>query len=145
MWLSCSLSDKVYSTRKSSASRSTKSIQSIRKKNIQHKDQKSKHIKEVQLLKPDTFYEFAHINPPEICAVLPYQGENLSYVRLKFLKQFKRTAFTYTGSCANAFPEFFFNDLSPNNPKSLTLEKASLNSARKASGQKIPIAEQTQS
>ena len=97
------------------------------------------------MLKPDTCYEFAHIDPPEICAVLPFEGENVSYVRLKFSKQFKRTALTYTGSCANAFPESFFNDLSPNNPKSLTLEKSSLNSARKASGQKIPIAKQTQS
>lgn len=63
------------------------------------------------MLKPDKFYEFAHINPTEMSAVLP---------------------------------ESFFNDLRLNNPKSLTLEKASFNSARKASGPKIPIDKQTQ-
>ena len=58
-----------------------------------------------------------------MCAVLPLEGENLSYVRLKFSSQIKRRALIDTGSCANALPESLFNDINLTNPKSLTLEK----------------------
>ena len=57
-----------------------------------------------------------------MCAVLPLEGENLSYVRLKFSYQTKRRALIDTGSCANALPKSFFNDLNLINPKSSTSE-----------------------
>ena len=70
-----------------------------------------------------------------MCAVLPLEGENLSYVCLKFSNQIKRRALIDTGSCANALPEPLFKDLNLTNPKSLTLEKPFFNSVRMASGQ----------
>ena len=105
----------------------------------QHKDQKPKHVKKVQLKKPDTSNEISHIDPPEMCAVLPLEGENLSYVRLKFSSQIKRRALIDTGSCANALPESLFNDINLTNSKSSTLEKPFLNSVRMASGQRVPV------
>ena len=104
---------------------------------MQHKDQKPKHVKKVQSKKPDTCNEFSHIDPPEICAVLPLEGENLSSVRLKFSSQIKRRALIDTGSCANALPESLFNDINLTNPISLTLEKSFFNSVRMASGQEF--------
>ena len=77
-----------------------------------------------------------------MCAVLPLEGENLSYVRLKFSIQNKRQALIDTGSCANALPESLFNDLNLTNSKFLTLEKPVFNSVRMASGQKIPMDKQ---
>ena len=107
---------------------------------MQHKDQqKPKHVKKVQSKKPDTCNVFSHIDPPEMCAVLPLEGENLSYVRLKVSNQSKRRALIDTGACANALPESLFIDLSLTNPKSLTLEKPFFNSVRMASGQRIPV------
>ena len=58
-----------------------------------------------------------------MCAVLPLDGENLSYFSLKFCNQIKRKVLIDTGSCANALPESLFEDLNLTNPKSLTLEK----------------------
>ena len=75
-----------------------------------------------------------------MCAVLPLEGQNLSYVRLKFSSQFKRRALIDTGSCANALPES--NDLNLTNPRSLTLEKSFFNSVRMASGQRVPVDKQ---
>ena len=77
-----------------------------------------------------------------MCAVLPVEGENLSYVRLKFSTQIKRRALIDTGSCTNALPESLFNDLNLTNPKSLTLEKPFFNSVRVASGQRVPVNKQ---
>ena len=102
--------------------------QNSKKLITQHKDQKPKHVKKVQSKKPDTCNEFSHIDPPEMCAVPPLKGENLSYVRLKFFSQIKTRALIDTGSCANGLPECFFNDLNLTNPKSLTLEKPFFNS-----------------
>ena len=110
---------------------------------MQHKDQqKPKHVKKVQSKKPDTCNEFSHIDPPEMCAVLPLEGENLSYVRLKFSSQIKQRALFDTGSCANALPESLFNDINLTNPKSLTLEKPFFNSVRMASGQRVLVDKQ---
>ena len=46
-----------------------------------------------------------------MCAVLPLEGENLSYVRLNCFLRIKRRALIATGSCANALPESLFFDL----------------------------------
>ena len=40
-----------------------------------------------------------------MCAALPLEGENLSYVRLKFSIQIERRALIDTRSCANTLPE----------------------------------------
>ena len=77
----------------------------------QRKDQKLKHVNKVQSQKPDKCNKFPNIDLPEVCAVLPLEGENLSYVRLKFSSQIKRKVLIDTGSCANVLPETFFNDL----------------------------------
>ena len=92
---------------------------------MQHKDQQPKHLKKVQSKKPDTCIEFSLIEPPEMCPVLPLEGENL-YVRLKFSNQLKRRALIDTGSCANALPEPLFNDITLTSPKSSTLENLPL-------------------
>ena len=109
---------------------------------MQHEDQKPKHVKKVQSKKPDTCNEFSHIDPPEMCAVLPLRGENLSYVRLKFSSQIKRRALIDTGSCAKALPESFFYDIKLTNPNSLTLKKLFFKSVRMASGQRVPMDKQ---
>ena len=122
---------------------STKSFQLEFKKLItQHKDQKPKHVKKVQSQKPDTCKELSHKDPPEMCAVLPLEGEDLSYVRLKFSNQIKRRALIDTGSCANALSESLFKDPNLTDPKSLFLEKQFFNSFRMASGQKVPVDKQ---
>ena len=77
-----------------------------------------------------------------MCALLPLEGENLSYVRLNFSNQIKRRALIDTGSCANALPESLLNDLNLTIPKSLTSEKPFLNSVRMASGQRFPVDKQ---
>ena len=77
-----------------------------------------------------------------MCAVLPLEGENLLYVRLKISCQIKRRALIDTGSCANALPESLFNDLNLTNPKSSTLEKLFFNSVRMASGQRDAVNKQ---
>ena len=77
-----------------------------------------------------------------MCAVLPLEGKNLSYVRLKFSSQLKRRTLIDTGSCANALPESLFNDINLTNPKPLTLEKLFFNSVRMASGQRVPVDKQ---
>ena len=43
-----------------------------------------------------------------MCALLPLEAEDLSYVRLKFSDQIKRRAVIETGFCANALPESLF-------------------------------------
>ena len=113
----------------------------------QHKDQnqKAKHVKKVQSENPDTCNEFSHIDPPEMCAVLLLEGENLSYDRLKFSSQIKGRALIDTGSCANALAESLFNDLHLTNPKSLTLGKPFFNSVKMASGQRVPVNKQAKS
>ena len=77
-----------------------------------------------------------------MCAVLLLEGENISYVRLKFSSQNKRRAVIHTGSCANALPESLFKDINLTNLRSLTLEKLFFNSVRKASGQRVPVDKQ---
>ena len=78
-----------------------------------------------------------------MCAVLPLEAENLSYVRLRFSTQIKRRALIDTGSCANALPESLFNDPNLTNLKSLTLEKPFFTSVRMASRQRVPVYKQT--
>ena len=77
-----------------------------------------------------------------MCAVLPLEVENLSYVRLKFSNQNKRRALIDTGSCANALPESLINDLKLTNPKSLPLQKLFFTSVTRASGQRFPVDKQ---
>ena len=77
-------------------------------KTMQHKDRKPRHVKKVQSKKPDTCNDFSHIDPPEMCAVLPLEGENLSYVRLKFSNQIKGRYLTGTGSYANTLPQYLW-------------------------------------
>ena len=111
----------------------------------QHKDQKPKHLKKDQSKKPDTCNIFSHIDPPELCAVLPLEGETpsyLSYVRLNFSSQIKRRALIDTGSCANALPESLFKDINLTNPKSLTSERPLFSSVRMASDQRVPVDKQ---
>ena len=74
-----------------------------------------------------------------MCAILPLEGKNLSYVRLKFSSQNKWRALIDTGSCADALPECLFIDLNWTNSKSLTWGKASFIFVRTASGQNVPI------
>ena len=109
----------------------------------QHKNQKPRHVKKVQWQKPDTCNEFIHLDPPEMCAVLPLEGKNLSYVRLKFSSQIKRRPLIDTGSCAIALPESLFNDINLTNPKSFTLQKPFFDSVRIASGQRVSVDKQT--
>ena len=77
-----------------------------------------------------------------MCTVLPLEGQNVSYVRLKFSDQITSRASVDTGSCAIGVPESLSNDLNLNFPKSLTFEKPSLNSLRMVSGHKVPIDKQ---
>ena len=77
-----------------------------------------------------------------MCAILPLEGENLSYVRLKFSSLTKRRALIDTGSCANALPQNLFDELEKQNPNGITLETPSFTSVRMASGQKIVIDKQ---
>ena len=77
-----------------------------------------------------------------MCAVLPIEGENLSYVRLNFSSQIKRRTLIDTGYCANALPESLCNDITLTNPKSFSIEKPSFNSVRMASGQRVPVDQQ---
>ena len=74
-----------------------------------------------------------------MCSVLPLEGENLSYVRLKVLNQIERRALIDTSSCANALSDILFNYLDLNNPKSWFLEKLFFNTVRMASGQIVPV------
>ena len=93
----------------------------------------------VQSKKLDTCNEFSTLDPPEMCAVLSLEGENVSYVRLKFFIQIKRRALIDTGSCANALPESLLHDLQMSHPSILT---SSFHPDRMASGQRIPITKQ---
>ena len=99
----------------------------------------------MQSQQPETSNEFSHIDPPEMCAVLPLERENLSYYRLKFSSQIKGRALIDTSSCSIALPESLFNDLNLNNSKSSSLEKPPFSSVRKASGQRIPVDKQAKS
>ena len=77
-----------------------------------------------------------------MCAILPLEGENLSYVRLKFSSLTKRRALIDTGSCANALLQNLFDELEKQNPNGIILETPSFTSVRMASGQKIVIDKQ---
>ena len=77
----------------------------------------------------------------ELCAILPLEGENLSYVRLTFAPQIRR-ALIDTGSCANAMPQNLFDELIGNHPQLLKIESPNFTSNRMASGQKILIQKQ---
>ena len=73
---------------------------------------------------------------------MPLEGENLSYVRLKFSTQIRRRALIDTGSCANAMPQNLFDELSKNHPDILQRETPQFNSVRMASGQRISVQNQ---
>ena len=77
-----------------------------------------------------------------MCAVLPLEGENLLYVRLKFTPDLKRRALIDTGSCANALPESIFLELQTNIPNQIVMEEPSFTSVRMASGHKVTIKKQ---
>ena len=77
-----------------------------------------------------------------MCAVLPLEGENLSFVSSTFSGKIKRRAVIDTGFCAIALPESFFNDINLTSPLSLTLEKPFFNSVRGISGQRVPVDKQ---
>ena len=108
---------------------------------MQDKDQKLKLLRKVQWKKADTCYELSHINPPEMCALLPLEAENLC-VRSKFSDQIKRGALIDAVSFAYVLPESLFSELNLTSPQSLPLEKPSFNSVRMASGQRVPINKQ---
>ena len=91
---------------------------------------------------PDTCNEENYNESPEVCAVLPLEGENLLYVRLKFTYDLKRRALIDTGSCANALPESIFLELQTNIPNQIVMEDPSFTSVRMASGQKVTIKKQ---
>ena len=91
---------------------------------------------------PDTCNEETYNESPEVCAVLPLEGENLLYVRLKFNSDLKRRALIDTGSCANALPESIFLELQTNIPNQIVMEEPSFTSVRMASGQKVTIKKQ---
>ena len=74
-----------------------------------------------------------------MCAILPFEGESVSYVRLNFLNQIKPRALIDTGSCADALPESLFNALNLFYPNSLTLEKPFCTTVRMASGQIVRL------
>lgn len=102
------------------------------------------HVIQAQSKQPDTCKNFSINEAPEMCAILPLEGENLSYVRLKFSPQLKRRALIDTGSCANALPESLFKEIQQFNPNNLKLEKPSFSSVRMASGQRVSIDKQAQ-
>ena len=77
-----------------------------------------------------------------MCAILPIEGENSSYVRLKFHNQLKRRALIDTGSCANAQPQCFFLELEKSIPDQIILEEPSFHSVRMAAGQRVTIGKQ---
>ena len=68
-----------------------------------------------------------------MCAILPLEGENLSYSRLKFSSQIKRRELLHKSSRANALPGTLLFDLKLTNPKSFTLEKPYFNSVKRTS------------
>ena len=78
----------------------------------------------------------------DVCAILPLEGENLSYVRLKFSPQIRRRALIDTGSCANAMPQNLYDELLQNHPELLQKETPQFNSVRMASGQRISVQNQ---
>ena len=87
----------------------------------------------------DRCNEISNLDPPDVCAVLFQERENLSFVRPKFFNPMKRRALIDTGSDANALRESLFHDLQTSNPNFSTSEKPSFHSVWIASGQKIPI------
>ena len=91
---------------------------------------------------PDTCNEENYNESPEVCAVLPLEGKNLLYVRLKFNSDLKRRALIDTGSCANALPESIFLELQTNIPNQIVMEEPFFTSVRMASGQKVTIKKQ---
>ena len=103
-----------------------------------------KHIKNAQPNMPVTCNVENCNESPEVCAVLPLEGENLLYVRLKFNSDIKRRALIDTGSCANALPQSIFLKLQMHIPNQIVMEEPSLTSVRvrMASGQKITITRQ---
>ena len=79
-----------------------------------------------------------------MCAVLPIEGENPSYVRLNFSSQMERRDLVDTTSCAKALPDSFFIDVILTNPKCSTQEKPSFDFIRMTSGKKVTLAKQAQ-
>ena len=77
-----------------------------------------------------------------MCAILPSEGDNSSYVRLKFHNQLKRRALIDTVSCANALPQCFFLDLEKSIPDQINLEELFFHSVRMAAGQRVSIKKQ---
>ena len=82
---------------------------------IQHMNQKP-HFVPQNNTKPE-ICKFTE-SEEDVCANLPLEGENLSYVRLKF-SQIRRRAFIDTGSCANAMPQNLFDEILQNHPELL--------------------------
>ena len=90
----------------------------------------------------DICNEEIHNKSPEVCAVLPLEGEKVLHVRLKFNSDLERRALIGTGSCANALPQSCFLEIQTNMPNRTVMEEPSVTSVRIESGQRITIEKQ---
>ena len=74
----------------------------------------------------------------EFCAVIPLEGEFLSYVHLNFDNKLKRKALIDTGSCANAIPEKLLDEMQIEKVK-LSFVEPRYKSVKMASGSPVVI------
>ena len=79
---------------------------------------------------------------PDICAVLPLEGENLSYVKLKFSPHIRQRALIDTGACANALPQKLYDELRSTHPELIKIEMPNFTSVRMTSGQRVSVENQ---
>ena len=70
---------------------------------------------------------------------MPLEGENLSYVKLKFSPHIRRRALIDTGACANALPQNLYDELRANHPELIKNETPNFTSVRMASGQRVSV------
>ena len=70
---------------------------------------------------------------------MPLEGENLSYVKLKFSPHIRRRALIDTGACANALPQNLYDELRSNHPDFIKNETPNFTSVRMASGQRVSV------
>ena len=73
-------------------------------------------------------------------AVIPFEGENLMYLLLKFENDVKGKALIYTGACANAMPADFYEKLREASTNSLSeLQPASFVNVKVASERNLKV------
>ena len=78
-------------------------------------------------------------NIPEISAIIPFEGENLMYIPMKF-GNLRRRALIDTGACANAMPSEFYEKLKNESPDSLSeLQLASFFNVKVASRSTVKV------